>query len=93
MPAMPHPFKVVLDDFTAKGLSEAAALLRSTQSNYRIGVGNVAATLLERLVAEHPDLVVEILGIGGNEDTRLEKAAHEKPSTKKAKASKRAKVA
>ena len=55
-----RPFKVMLDDKSAKALSIVAARWQAERDNYQIGVGTVITELLESL-ATHPDLLVQVL--------------------------------
>lgn len=55
-----RPFKLVLTPEVAKVLDHIAADLKSDEGNYQIGVGTVAARLLETLSA-HPELISKLL--------------------------------
>mgnify|MGYP007071661382 CR=1 FL=1 len=55
-----RPFRLMLDGDMAKLLDHLAADLKSQERNYQIGVGTVAARLLESL-AEHPELINQLL--------------------------------
>ena len=60
MHVMAHPFRLMLEEETAKELSRIAELLKDEEQNYQIGVGTVAARLLESLKA-HPELITKLL--------------------------------
>lgn len=55
-----RPFKLMLRDKTANTLDHIAADLKVIEGNYQIGVGTIAARLLESLV-DHPELIQQLL--------------------------------
>ena len=55
-----RPFRLMLDGDMAKLLDHLAADLKSSERNYQIGVGTVAARLLESLAA-HPEMIQQLL--------------------------------
>lgn len=55
-----HRWQVDLDDDTVNAIDQVALELRRTESNRKIGVGTIAARLLETL-ADHPELIEKLL--------------------------------
>ncbi len=63
-------FKIKLSDVAAQSLSVVVIEKQSERRDYQIGVGTIAAELLEA-VTSRPDLITQLLGQSPNQPKRV----------------------